>query len=139
MYYEVEVPHGVLAGQGFQANIGGALMLVTCPEGAGQGSIIQVQGPGAAPPVTGVPVDAAGAAAGEFAATGLPVPSTHSMGRVYASSGQHMMLPQEGFVEVEEISPAGWMCLIIGCFTCPGFNLLGLCMRERRLVPVSVL
>ena len=45
--------------------------------------------------------------------------------------------PQIRLVEVEEISPAGWFCLIVGCFACPGFNLLGLCMRERRLVPVS--
>ena len=37
--------------------------------------------------------------------------------------------------EVEEISPIGWMCLICGCFFCPGFNLLGLCMTQTRLVP----
>lgn len=41
-------------------------------------------------------------------------------------------------VEVEEVSPVGWMCLIFGCFFCPGFNLLGLCMTERRLVPRGV-
>lgn len=45
--------------------------------------------------------------------------------------------PEMGYVEVDEISPAGWLCLIVGCFACPGLNLLGLCMRERRLVPVS--
>ena len=47
------------------------------------------------------------------------------------------MMPETGYVEVDEISPAGWLCLIVGCFACPGLNLLGLCMRERRLVPVS--
>ena len=41
-------------------------------------------------------------------------------------------------VEVEEMSSAGWMCLIFGCFFCPGFNLLGLCMTERRLVPRGI-
>ena len=46
------------------------------------------------------------------------------------------MHPEVAYVEVDEISPAGWMCLIVGCFACPGLNLLGLCMRERRLVPV---
>ena len=48
-----------------------------------------------------------------------------------------MMPPEVAYVEVEEISPAGWACLIVGCFACPGLNLLGLCMRERRLVPVT--
>ena len=38
-------------------------------------------------------------------------------------------------IEVEEISEAGWMCIVVGCFFCPGLNLLGLCMTERRLVP----
>jgi len=38
-------------------------------------------------------------------------------------------------IEVDEISPVGWFCLIFGCFFCPGFNLLGLCMTERHLVP----
>lgn len=53
--------------------------------------------------------------------------------------GDGVMMPPEmvGYVEVEEISPAGWACLIVGCFACPGLNLFGLCMRERRLVPVS--
>ena len=32
----------------------------------------------------------------------------------------------------DEISPAGWCCLVAGCFFFP-FNLLGLCMCERRL------
>ena len=48
-----------------------------------------------------------------------------------------MLPPEHGYVEVDEISPAGWACLIVGCFACPGLNLLGLCMRERRLIPVS--
>ena len=48
-----------------------------------------------------------------------------------------MAQPQIEMVEVDEISPAGWFCLIVGCFFCPPFNLLGCCMRERRLVPVQ--
>merc|ERR1711998_726849 len=38
-------------------------------------------------------------------------------------------------VEVEEISPAGWLCCILTCPFIFPFNLLGLCMTERRLVP----
>ena len=38
-------------------------------------------------------------------------------------------------VEVDQISTEGWLCLIMGCFLCPGFNLFGLCMRETVLVP----
>ena len=49
----------------------------------------------------------------------------------------HIGLPEAGYVEVDEISPAGWFCLIVGCFFWPGLNLVGLCMRERRLVPAS--
>ena len=48
-----------------------------------------------------------------------------------------LMGPPPGFVEVDMISPSGWFCLIAGCFFCPGFNLLGLCMRERRFVPIE--
>jgi len=65
-------------------------------------------------------------------ARGMPVMTGQS---VIAPPGQrveHIRL-----VEVEEISPAGWFCLIVGCFACPGLNLLGLCMRERRLVPAT--
>ena len=40
-------------------------------------------------------------------------------------------------IEVDEISMEGWLCLIVGCVLCPGFNLFGLCMRKRRLVPAS--
>merc|ERR1712093_8584 len=38
-------------------------------------------------------------------------------------------------VEVEEISPAGWLCCILTCPFIFPFNFLGLCMTERRLVP----
>ena len=59
-------------------------------------------------------------------------------GRSVNFPGQAFAHPEEiQMVEVEEISAAGWFCLIVGCFTCPPFNLLGLCMRERRLVPAS--
>ena len=40
--YEIEVPSGVQPGQAFQCNVGGQLMLVTCPDGAVAGSLIQV-------------------------------------------------------------------------------------------------
>merc|ERR1712227_861429 len=38
-------------------------------------------------------------------------------------------------VEVEEVSPVGWMCCILTCPFIFPFNFLGLCMTERRLVP----
>lgn len=81
--------------------------------------------------------------AGPGVVAGMPMGGMHPamMGAVhpqmvYGGNGV-MMGPEVGYVEVDEISPAGWACLIIGCFACPGLNLLGLCMRERRLVPVS--
>jgi hypothetical protein len=40
-------------------------------------------------------------------------------------------------IEIDEISTEGLFCLIVGCILCPGFNLLGFCMRERRLVPAN--
>jgi len=46
-------------------------------------------------------------------------------------------LYHEEFVEIDEISAEGWLCIICGCFFCPGLNLLGLCMTEKRLVPVN--
>ena len=135
MHYEIEVPPHVYPGQTFQASVGGVLMNVTCPEDAEAGQVIQIAASNdAAPPVAGVPVMGSGMMAG--VAAGYPVPSTIAMGRVYAADGV-LAPPEVGFVEVDEISPAGWMCLIVGCFACPGLNLLGLCMRERRLVPIS--
>merc|ERR1712139_383957 len=85
-------------------------MVVTCPPGTAPGSTIQVV---AAP--AGVPISTAG----------VPISS--------APNAMLMHGPPQGYVEVDEISPSGWFCLVAGCFFCPGFNLLGLCMRERRL------
>ena len=89
-------------------------MVVTCPPGAAPGSSIQVA---IAPPTAGVPVNVMGDRMG---------PNIVLIGG-----------PPPGYIEVDEISPSGWFCLVAGCFFCPGFNLLGLCMRERRLVPIS--
>ena len=50
------------------------------------------------------------------------------------ANGQDISIPM---VEIDEISTEGLFCLIVGCILCPGFNLLGLCMRERRLVPAN--
>ena len=132
MMYQLEVPAGVSPGQQFQADVGGQMMVITCPQGAGPGSTIQVAGPaaGATPTVTGVPVGATG------------YPGGGAYAQTYAPgypSGPNVVLVDnvpDGYVEVDEISPAGWCCLIAGCFFFP-LNLLGLCMRERRLVPAS--
>jgi hypothetical protein len=136
--YEIEIPAGVYPGQAFQASVGGMMMLITCPEGVTAGSFIQVAGPSlSAPTVAGVPVTSG--TAGDQIAAGHPVPQPQVMGL----GGPHVMIggmghgPEVAYVEVDEITPSGWLCLIVGCFACPGLNLLGLCMRERRLVPVS--
>jgi len=127
--YEVQVPDGVYPGSAFQAQVGGQLMLITCPDGVGPGQLIQVAGPSAAmPTVSGVPVNMQ--MADQYYPTGV------ATGVAVGGVQMHMM-PEQGYVEVDEISPAGWLCLIVGCFACPGLNLLGLCMRERRLVPVT--
>ena len=88
------------------------------------------------PTVAGVPVsDVAAGAYPEGVAAGVAVGYSEQQ-PMPPLMPMHMM-PETGYVEVDEISPAGWLCLIVGCFACPGLNLLGLCMRERRLVPVS--
>ena len=103
-------------------------MVVTAPEGSQPGSMIQIAAPAAAPTVTGVPVSAGGAAMGVGVAPGV----------VGVAPGVVIVeAPPEGFVEVDEISPAGWFCLIVGCFFWPGLNLVRLRIRERRLVPAS--
>ena len=68
--------------------------------------------------------------------TGMPV-EPDSLD--YQDINQEAPIPQVTIpmIEVEEISTEGWLCLIVGCFLCPGFNLLGLCMKERRLVPAT--
>ena len=129
--YQLEVPAGVSPGMQFQADVGGQMMVITCPQGAGPGSTIQVPAAVASPPtVTGVPI---GGGRYPGAATGVPYPAGG-----YPSGPTVVLMegPPEGFVEVDEISPAGWCCLIAGCFFFP-LNLVGLCMRERRLVPAS--
>lgn len=126
--YEVVVPPGVAEGETFRADVGGVLMCVTVPPGVSEGGAVQVVMPGP-PTVQGVPWPSGPA----NAAPGLVAPGLMHM----HPGGLPAGAPVEGYVEVHEISPAGWMCLIVGCFACPGFNLLGLCMRERRLVPAS--
>jgi len=142
--YEIEIPAGVYPGQAFQASVGGMMMLITCPEGVVAGSSIQVAGPSLnAPTVAGVPVSSTGSF-GDSIAAGHPVPQVMMGGPQVMMGGPHVMMgsmghggPEVAYVEVDEITPSGWLCLIVGCFACPGLNLLGLCMRERRLVPVS--
>lgn len=102
-----------------------ASQLITCPEGVAEGQLIQVAGPSVQmPTVAGVPVN-------NFGATGA-FPAGVAAGVAVGAPQMLHMAPETAYVEVDEISPAGWMCLIVGCFACPGLNLLGLCMRERR-------
>uniref|UniRef100_A0A7S2N946 Uncharacterized protein n=1 Tax=Haptolina brevifila TaxID=156173 RepID=A0A7S2N946_9EUKA len=144
--YEIEIPGGVYPGQAFQASVGGQMMLITCPENVAAGSTIQVAGPSLnAPTVAGVPVSSTNGLMGDPIAAGQPVPQVMMGSLGGLGSHPHVMMgslgghhgPEVAYVEVDEITPSGWLCLIVGCFACPGLNLLGLCMRERRLVPVS--
>lgn len=43
----------------------------------------------------------------------------------------------EEYVVVNEITPEGWLCIICGCFFCPGLNLLGFCMTDKRIIPAN--
>jgi len=129
--YQIQVPSGVGPGDTFQADIAGQMMIVTCPPQASAGSTIQVAGPEQnVPTVTGVPVSQG--MQHEVVQGAVFVDGVH---HVHPGAGVYVESPQ--MVEVDEISPAGWFCLIAGCFFCPGLNLLGICMRERRLVPAS--
>ena len=101
-------------------------------------------GPSAAlPTVAGVPVPQGMQHGAAGVADGMPIGgqgahAMYNMHMMHQGGQQHVLAPPEvAYVEVDEISPAGWLCLIVGCFACPGLNLLGLCMRERRLVPIS--
>lgn len=46
MMYELTIPTGVQPGHSFQANVGGVLMVITCPPMCAAGDIVQVRGPG---------------------------------------------------------------------------------------------
>ena len=37
---------------------------------------------------------------------------------------------------VEKVSDMGWFVCILGCFVCPPFNFLGLCMKDTIVVEV---
>ena len=69
--YEVSVPRDVQPGGSFHANLGGQLMLVTCPAGYGPGSLIQVQ-VGSPLPIARARRPGAGNAGGAAASTPAP-------------------------------------------------------------------
>ena len=102
--YEVTVPSGTYPGTAFQATLGGTLMMVTCPEGAGPGSLIQVAGPGSAlPTVHGVPV--APGTPGAVAA-GHPVPQAMMSAEMPLNPDMMGVRPEVAYVEVEEVCRA---------------------------------
>jgi hypothetical protein len=44
------------------------------------------------------------------------------------------------YVEKERVSPLGWAVVVVGCFTCPIFNFLGLLIREKhyeKIIPAA--
>lgn len=57
--FQVQVPANVGPGMPFQVNVGGQLMSVTCPQGCGPGSMIQIQAPRAAVPIQHLPAPVA--------------------------------------------------------------------------------
>merc|ERR1711998_438424 len=124
--YQVTVPAGVGPGDTFGVEVAGQQMLVTVPAGVTAGSQMQIQvaaPPSDVPTVAGVPV-AAGMAAGD-----VPAAATKPRQRLHVHGVE--------YVETEEVSCAGWACLIFGIFLFP-LNLLGLCMTEKRVVAVPV-
>jgi len=54
--YQIPIPQGVVAGQAFQANVGGQVMQLQCPQGLQGGQIMQVPGPPAQIVVVQAPV-----------------------------------------------------------------------------------
>jgi hypothetical protein len=60
----------------------------------------------------------------------------------YARPGDETLLQtppaEHGFVEQDVISPAGFLCCILSCPFCFPFNLLGLLLTEKQLVPVRI-
>merc|ERR1712023_120108 len=119
--YQVTVPAGVRAGDTFGVEVNGQQMLVTCPPGTTAGQTIQLQMP-SLPTVSGVPVT------NGIDAGSVPVVCQEAGPKVTSSGGVE-------YFETEQISGAGWACLICGIFFFP-LNLIGLCMTEKRVVAV---
>mmetsp|Transcript_36539 Transcript_36539/g.91107 ORF Transcript_36539/g.91107 Transcript_36539/m.91107 type:complete len:171 (-) Transcript_36539:503-1015(-) len=152
--YNVMVPAGVGPGETFQASVNGVLMNVVCPTGCSSGMEVQISGPPSAstpPPLASGYPDAVypPQQQGPSYSSG-PVYNNYSQSAGpggYGNSGynpnqpiygaQGMAYSQQGMVEETVVSPLGWFICIVGCFICPPCNLLGLCLQERRLVPIS--
>ena len=121
--YQVEVPAGLIPGERFRVQLDGTWMVVTGPADACAGSTIQVAPP--APTfatVTGTPVDAGtGNVVGSEAEGGDPnlvhgaavdIPVVAGVVTGVAPTPDDMHGVQ--YVEIDEISPAGWICLLVG-------------------------
>lgn len=127
LMYQLEVPAGVRPGERFRASLGGDWMSVTCPDGARPGSMIQVSAPPVAiATVTGTPVQEGAALCSDVtvstgAAAAYPGATAAYLGvamhaeavPIMPAAAAAAMAPVH-LVEVDEISPAGWMCLILG-------------------------
>merc|ERR1712014_384098 len=109
MMYQVEIPPGIYPGAQFQTLLDGEMMLVTCPDGAGPGTMIQVAGPAisSVPTVTGIPIGP-----GPSPTMGAGYPGAAYLGACDCHpTVVHVQQPHVEMVEVDEISPAGWFCL----------------------------
>mmetsp|Transcript_15747 Transcript_15747/g.48144 ORF Transcript_15747/g.48144 Transcript_15747/m.48144 type:complete len:175 (-) Transcript_15747:252-776(-) len=132
--YNVVVPAGVGPGQTFQANVCGVLMNVVCPEGVQGGMEVQIPGP----PSTALPTDT------DCGPSYQQPYAAQQAGYYPGAQAQYVdtrpnsaLLVEQRMAEETVVSPLGWFICIVGCFICPPCNLLGLCIQERRLVPVG--
>lgn len=142
--YEVVVPAGLVSGDTFVADVGGTQMSVQVPEGVRGGMSVRV-----AAPSTAAPISHGRQLTDEEIARSLQDDELRQAGLGanghrwhFARPGDEILLqaPPAGHVLVEQevISPAGFLCCILSCPFCFPFNLLGLLLTEKRLVPVRI-
>lgn len=140
--YEVVVPAGLNAGDFFVADVGGTQMSVQVPEGVRGGMSVRV----AAPSSTAAPVSQGRPLTDEEIARQLQDDELRHAGLGdnarrwhFARPGDEILLSAPAvLVEQDVVSPAGFLCCILTCPFCFPFNLLGLLLTEKRLVPVRV-
>ena len=142
--YEVVVPAGLVGGDTFVADVGGTQMSVQVPEGVRGGMSVRV----AAPSSTAAPVSQGRPLTDEEIARSLQDDELRQAGLGADGRRWHSARPGDEtllqapdghlLVEQDVVSPAGFLCCILSCPFCFPFNLLGLLLTEKRLVPVRI-
>jgi hypothetical protein len=142
--YEVVVPVGLASGDTFVADVGGTQMSVQVPEGVRGGMSVRVAAPSTAAPVSQGRQLTDEEIARSLQDDELRQAGLGGNGRRWHSArpGDEILLqtPPPGHVLIEQdvISPAGFLCCILSCPFCFPFNLLGLLMTEKQIVPVRI-